>query len=237
MSKACRVLLLRWVAAGIALMGAQAVATGAPGAVVELFTSQGCSSCPPADAIAGRLTTNPSVIVLSFHINYWDELGWKDPFSSQVSTDRQYAYARVLEERSVFTPQVVVNGMQSVVGSQESAIEHAVETANRAGFPVRADLSKQPDGGFALSLQGAAIKAEVWEVRYVRYAATQVRGGENGGRRLETYNNVTGLRRLGSFAPGTLSLPALKSPDDGLAVFVQAPGTGRMLGAVAYQGG
>ena len=235
MSKADWALALRWVIAGMSVLGAPAAAASAPRAVVELFTSQGCSSCPPADAIAGRLSTDPSVLVLSFHVNYWDGFGWKDPFASQASTDRQYAYAGVLGERSVFTPQLVVNGSQSVVGSQQGSVEHAVETANRASFPVKADLSKRPDGGFALNLQGPAIRAEVWEVRYVRYAATQVRGGENGGRTLETYNNVTQIRRLGPFAPGTLGLPALKSPEDGLAVFVQAPGLGRMLGAVAYR--
>jgi hypothetical protein len=237
MSKAYRVPALRWVFAGMSVLGAQAAAARTPNVVVELFTSQGCSSCPPADAIAGRLSTDPSVIVLSFHVNYWDGLGWKDPFASQASTDRQYAYARVLGERSVFTPQLVVNGSQSVVGSQERAVGNAIEAANRATFAVQADLSKQPDGGFALSLAGPAVKAEVWEVRYVRYAVTQIRGGENGGRTLQTYNNVIQIRRVGSFASGTLSLPALKSPEDGLAVFVQAPGTGRMLGATAYQGG
>ena len=208
--------------------------TGAPRAVVELFTSQGCSSCPPADAVAGRLRTVPEVLVLSFHVNYWDGLGWSDPFALQASTDRQNAYARSLGERSIFTPQVIVNGAVSLVGSREGAIKQAVEASDKQVFPVRAELAKQADGGFALSLQGSAIGAEVWEVRYVKYAATRIRGGENGGRTLETYNNVTHIRRLGAFAPGTLQLPPLNTPDDGLAIVVQASGTGGVVGAAAY---
>jgi hypothetical protein len=235
MSKSGRTLALRGAIAGISLLCAQVAAAGPQRAVVELFTAQGCSSCPPADAMVGRLCADPSVLVLSFHVNYWDRLGWKDPFSSQVNTDRQYAYAHTLGEPTVATPQVIVNGTQSVLGAQESVVRRAVAAANQANFPVEADLSKQPDGSFTLHLGGLAMKGDVWEVRYVRYAATQVRAGENGGRTLETYNNVTHIRRLGAFAPGTLSLPPLKSPEDGIAVFVQAPDKGPMLGATAYQ--
>ena len=204
-------------------------------AVAELFTSQGCSSCPPADAMAGRLRTDPAVLVLSFHVNYWDGPEWSDPFALQASTDRQYAYARMLRERSVFTPQLIVNGTQSLVGSQEGAIQHAIETASRVSFPVQVNLTRQPDGAFSLSLRGPPISAELWEVDYVRHAATHIRGGENGGRTLETYNNVTRVRRLGAYSPGTLSLTALKPPEDGLAVVVQTPGMGQILGAGAYE--
>jgi hypothetical protein len=202
--------------------------------VVELFTSQGCSSCPPADAVAGRLRANPTLIVLSFHVNYWDSPQWTDPFASQASTDRQYAYARALRERSVFTPQLVVNGMQSLVGSEEGAIHHAIAAAARVALPVQVDLARQP-GGFAVTLKGPAMSAELWEVDYVQHTATQIRGGENGGRKLETYNDVTRIRRLGVFSPGTLSLPALKPPVNGLAVVVQTPRLGQILGAGAYE--
>ena len=86
---------------------------GPPRAVVELFTSQGCSSCPPADAVVGRLSSNPAVLVLSFHVNYWDDLGWKDPFSSVLSTDRQYAYARSLNERSGALPHTEADSLRA----------------------------------------------------------------------------------------------------------------------------
>jgi hypothetical protein len=182
----------------------------------------------------GSLTADPSVLVLSLHVTYWDDLGWKDRFASDTTTERQYAYARALGLRTVFTPQLVVNGVQSLVGSQAKAVQQAVETSNRvAAFPVQADLSKQPDGGFVLTLAGSKVSADVWELRYVRRAVTQIRSGENGGRTLETYNNVTELRRLGAFAPGTFNLSPLKSPEDGIAIIVQAPGVGRVLGAAA----
>jgi hypothetical protein len=163
---------------GATLLCAQAAtAANTERTVAELFTSQGCSSCPPADAIAGRLRANPAVIVLSFHINYWDGLGWKDPFASQAATDRQYAYARALSGRSIFTPQLIVNGTQSLVGSQESAIQQAITAASRVVWPVQVNLSRQPEGGFALTLKGPTIGAELWEVEYVQHAATQIRGG------------------------------------------------------------
>jgi hypothetical protein len=219
-----------------ALVCAQVAGAAEPDrTVVELFTSQGCSSCPPADAVAGRLRTNPALIVLSFHVNYWDGPQWTDPFASQASTDRQYAYARALRERSVFTPQVVVNGMQSLVGSEEGAIRHAIAMAGRVALPVQVEMAKQPDGGFALTLKGSAIDAELWAVDYVQHTTTQIRGGENGGRRLDTYNDVTRIRRLGAFSPGKVSLPALNPPANGLAVVVQTPSWGQILGAGAYE--
>jgi hypothetical protein len=224
---------MRWIMAALAILCTQAAAAKTPRVVMELFTSQGCSSCPPADALVGRLTANPDVLALSFHVDYWDDLGWPDTFASKASTERQYAYARTLGERSVFTPQMVVNGSRSLVGSQDGAVQHAVESAQET-FPAQADLSRQPDGAFTLNLGGPSVRADVWEIRYVRKAVTQIRRGENGGRTLETFNNVTRIRRLGTFAPGTLKLSPLKSPEDGLAVVIQAPGTGRVLGAAAY---
>jgi len=222
-----------WIFFVIASVCVQVAAAKAPRVVMELFTSQGCSSCPPADALVGRLTSNPDVLALSFHVDYWDDLGWKDTFSSKASTDRQYAYARALGERSVFTPQLVVNGSRSLIGSQDGAVQHAVDAVVKDALPVQADLSRQPDGAFSVNLAGPAVRADVWEIRYVRKAVTLIRNGENGGRTLETYNNVTQIRRIGAFAPGTLKLPPLQSPEDGLAVLIQAPGTGRVLGAAA----
>ena len=229
-------LALRCALLGSVLLCARAVsAAGTERVVAELFTSQGCSSCPPADAIAGRLRADPAVIVLSFHVNYWDGLGWTDPFASQASTDRQYAYARWLGERSVFTPQLVVNGTQSVVGSQEGAVRQAITAAGRLGLPVQVSLTRQPDGHFALTLAGAAGGAQLWEVQYSQHAVTQVRGGENGGRALETFNDVIHVGLLGSFQPGSSELPALKAPANGLAILVQVPGTGQILGAGAFE--
>jgi hypothetical protein len=216
------------------LLAPVAGAAGAERTVAEFFTSQGCSSCPPADAVAGRLRTNPGVIILSFHVNYWDGPEWRDPFASQASTDRQYAYARALDLHSVFTPQALVNGTQSLLGSQEDAIGRAITAAGRVRLPVRVDLVKRPDAGLALTLTGLALSAELWEVDYIQHTSTRIRGGENAGRTLDSYHDVTRIHRLGAFSPGTMSLPALQPPANGLAVIVQTSGMGRLLGAGAY---
>ncbi len=209
-------------------------AAAAERSLIELFTSQGCSSCPPADALAGRLSTDPTLLVLSFHVNYWDDLGWKDPFASQVTTDRQYTYARTLNERTVFTPQVIVNGTQSVIGSQEAAVRKAIAAVGAPKLSAHADLLKQADGSFNLVLTGPAVIAEIWEVRYLRHAITKVGSGENRGRELETFNNVTQLRRVGAFESGVLKLPPLRQPEDGLAVLIQKPAAGQILGMAVY---
>ena len=231
MTNACALVGITLLCALLCAQAASAAETQR--AVVELFTSTGCSSCPPADALAGHLRKDPALIVLSYHVDYWDSAAWKDPFSSKDSTVRQYEYAHALNEHSVATPQMIVNGARSVLGSQERAISHAVQAESQAALPVHVDLTKQTDGSFTLTLQGAAPGAEVWEVGYVRNASTRIRGGENGGRTLETYNNVTRILDLGAYSAGTRNLAALKSPEDGLAVLVQAPAMGRILGANA----
>lgn len=218
----------------IAALWADGAVAGSKRAVVELYTSQGCSSCPPADALAGQLTTVPALLVLSFHVNYWDGLGWKDPFSSAASTDRQYGYLRSLGGASVFTPQLIVNGKRSVVGSEVTAVKNAIATADQETFPVEADLDKQPDGSFKLTLRGPPQHGDVWAIEYVRHSLTKIHGGENGGRSLETFNDVKRIQRVGDFNPGTLNLQPLTPGADGLAILVQAPHAGRILGAAAY---
>src|SRR5207237_4317300 len=103
-----------------------AFASAEPRAVIELFTSQGCSSCPPADKLAGELARDPSLVVMSLPIDYWDYLGWKDTLALPGHTNRQRAYARTRGDREVYTPQVVVNGSVHVLGSDKSAIENAI---------------------------------------------------------------------------------------------------------------
>src|SRR4051812_10358250 len=111
--------------------------------VLELFTSQGCSSCPPADALLGRLAQRPSVIALAWHVDYWDHLGWRDPYASRQATARQQEYARQLES-VVFTPALVVNGRKIVVGSDRAAVETAIGTAGP--MRVAVTLTRLGDG-------------------------------------------------------------------------------------------
>jgi hypothetical protein len=234
MSRKYRRIVLSMALAGLTAAYTVTGVAGPQRSIVELFTSQGCSSCPPADALLGRLSADPALLALSFHVNYWNSIGWKDPFSSQISTDRQYTYAHALGERTVFTPQLIVNGTRSVIGSQENEIRKEIAKASEATLPVSADLSKQADGSFNLQLAGPAVVADVWEVRYVRRSVTKIRAGENGGRELETFNDVVQLHRLGAFQPGVLKLEPLHKPADGLAVLVQKPSGGPILGVAAY---
>jgi hypothetical protein len=199
--------------------------------VVELFTSQGCSSCPPADALLGELARRGDVLALGFHISYWDRLGWKDPLSNEGSTDRQKAYARRFGGR-IYTPQIVVEGASEMVGSDRTAVSAALREARpEANAPVT----------FAADRRSVAIgpgdgKGEVVLVRFVRHRTTDVANGENAGRVLADANGVEALATLGTWDGSNLKF-AIEPPGigEGLAVLVQAP-DGHMLGAAMLLG-
>ena len=127
-------------------------ATEGPWAV-ELFTSQGCNSCPPADAYLGRLAKRPDIVALSFHVDYWDYIGWKDPFASRETTERQRAYARVLKQRYVYTPEMVVDGIGHDTGREPAPIERLLAEAQRRS-PRRAtpELSRSGNGPLTIKL-------------------------------------------------------------------------------------
>jgi hypothetical protein len=200
--------------------------------VVELFTSQSCSSCPPADALLGELAQRGDVVALGFHISYWDGLGWKDPFSSQSSTDRQRAYARLFNLGQVYTPQMVIDGAHEMVGSDRNEVLAAVRDARPETIaPVT----------FAADRRSVAIGAgngrgNVLLVRFAQKRTTRVAGGENARRTLQDANGVEMLASLGSWNGFALSF-AIEPPADGegVAVLVQAP-NGQMLGAAALLG-
>jgi len=216
---------------GLAVAATPACADPRP-VVVELFTSQGCSSCPPADALLAELARRDGVLALGFHISYWDRLGWKDPLSSQGSTDRQKAYARRLSGGQVYTPQIVVDGTDEMVGSDRSVVLAALLSAHpQAIAPV----------SFAADHRSVAIgvgtgKGEVVLVRFVRHRTTEVAVGENAGREATDANGVTGLTTLGHWDGSRAEFP-IEPPanGEGLAVLVQAP-DGHMLGAAMVLG-
>jgi hypothetical protein len=199
----------------------------APTAIVELFTSQGCSSCPPADRILGELARRPGVLALSHHIDYWDRLGWKDPYSSPDATKRQRDYARALGLRNIYTPQMVIDGRLDVIGSDPAAIERALA---RPRPPAVAMLSLTRAGD-ALALRGS-VAGEAVRLRRIDFQpeapATRVLAGENKGRALAHVNVV---RRIG--APLDWSGEELRWPvEPGLATAVLAEGVdGRVLAA------
>ena len=214
------------------LMSAPASADTQP-VVVELFTSQSCSSCPPADALLAELARRDDVIALGFHISYWDGPGWRDPFSSQSSTDRQRVYARLLALGQVYTPQMVVDGAREMVGSDRRQVLTAVRDARpEAIAPVAfaADRRSVTIGAGASDGQGSVLL-----VRFAQSRTTKVTGGENTRRILQDANGVEALASLGNWNGSALNF-AIEPPaaGEGIAVLVQAP-DGRMLGAAALQ--
>lgn len=201
--------------------------------VLELFTSQGCSSCPPADAYIGELSQRKNVLALSFHVDYWDDLGWKDPFSLAISTARQQFYSAAQGRASVYTPQVVIDGKDEFVGTDRRNIGQALATV-RTGVPLEISL-QEPDVVVELSSQEHAVPSEVLMVVYLRKASTPIGRGENAGRRLEEFNIVRGIRSLGHWKGDAMSFRARLSvlPRDGtdVAILVQSTSQHRVIGA------
>ena len=206
-----------------------AAAQAGPLTVVELFTSQGCSSCPPANANLARLADRPDILALSFGVTYWDKLGWKDTFASKAYTDRQWAYAKGLRHSQVWTPQVVVNGRTDVVGTKPGEIESA---ARKAPMAVGPQLSVS-DGVLTVGASKTA-KAEVWLVRYdPAIVQVPVRRGENTGKTLPHRNVVREMTRLGAYTGQAITyrLPANTHPNLKTAILVQAGPGGAILAA------
>jgi hypothetical protein len=162
-------------------------------AVVELFTSQGCSSCPPADALLGKLSADPTLVVLSFPVDYWDYLGWRDTFAKPEYSAREHDYASLRGDREVYTPQAVIDGREHQIGSDAEGINQAITSLASAGaMPVRVNVDVA--GDIVVAHIGSAInsneaKATVWLVKYGHQETVTIGRGENSGRTV-TYTNV-----------------------------------------------
>jgi hypothetical protein len=231
---------MRIVVASLLALGGVALNAGAAQAaerpvLAELFTSLGCSSCPPADALLGEFAQRPDVLALSFHIDYWDGLGWKDPYSLHLATSRQRQYAEALGGQS-YTPQLVVDGQAETVGSNRRAVETLLHGRHEDAVPA---AIQEHGGQFDIRVDGARRKdsdeAAILLVTFDAMHKTPVRGGENGGRLLDTYNDVRSLRRIGEWRgePVTLTVPR-ESAEIGerAALIVQSEdGTVRALAA------
>lgn len=201
--------------------------------VVELFTSQGCSSCPPADAVLGEFARQPGVIALAYHVDYWDDLGWKDIFALPVSVQRQRNYVKRLSPSGAFTPQSVVNGDESFIGSDRTAISHALRSHRES---VTVTLSRSHDNLLiVLPAHASRTAVDVNLVAYLPEAATVIGRGENARRTLREYNIVRSFKRVGTWNGGasTLTVPLASLPADatGVAVLLQTPGDGPIAGA------
>lgn len=221
-----------------------------PLGVVELFTSQGCNSCPPADAALGRLVQQGDVVALAYHIDYWDYLGWKDTLALHGHTVRQRSYAEARGDREVYTPQVVINGVVHALGSDESAIEKAIAQTRRnaavLALPVTMAVA---DGKVTVNIpaaQGEHGNAEVWLCPVTSKVDVQIGRGENHDRTLTYHNVVRRWVKLGEWngKAVTFSVPLSEIPKDDysfkdidrLDVVVQsgvAAKPGLMLGAVS----
>lgn len=219
------------VVAGLMLTwGSMGLAQSKPLTVVEFFTSQGCSSCPPANANLITLSSRPDILALSFSVTYWDRLGWKDIFGKPEFTERQYVYEPALGQAGPFTPQMVVNGKADVVGNRLEAIE-AVIAKSPATDEIPISFSK---GQVAIGKGDAGGKtADIWLVRYdPRTVEVPVRLGENAGRTLPHANVVHELTRLGGWTGTDVSFVVPPGPAGLLsAILVQQPSGGPILAA------
>jgi len=216
-----------------------------PRAVVELFTSQGCSSCPPADQIIGELAKDPSVIALSLPIDYWDYLGWKDTLADSRFSARQKAYSHMRGEREVYTPQVVVNGSAHVIGSDRGGIESAIDDTKKAdgvmSVPVSMTLAgKEINISVAASNKGPATgHGEVWICSISKSVPITIGRGENRGREITYHNVVRNVLKVGDWngASGSWTVPLENISREGVdaaVVYVQDGNRdkpGPMLGA------
>lgn len=227
------------------LLGVLVLATGSPPAaradkcpiayVLELFTSQGCSSCPPADRLVGSLARKPDVVALSLPVDYWDYIGWKDTLASPAFTARQKAYAAALGSRPVYTPATIVNGLADVIGSDGAAIERAI-AATRGRDEALSLRIRLVDMGVHLSIEvpaGAGGPAGVFLLRILRARTVQIGRGENAGRSVTYINVVRSIEQLGEWtgSGATFEVTVPRGQDEGYVVLVQR-GTPDRPGAI-----
>jgi len=215
--------------------------------VVELFTSQGCSSCPPADELAGQLSGQKNIVVLSMPVDYWDYLGWKDTFAQHQFSERQRSYALARGDGQVYTPQMVVNGIQHTVGSEEGSVQAAISAtgAELSGKRVPLKLITSGEGitiniGAAPGGEGSA-KANIILADFKSSADVSIKRGENGGRKVTYYHVVRQLRSIGTYdgKPMTLHLTMADMAaggSDGCAVLLQQANFGPILAAAQVAG-
>jgi len=218
-----------------------------PDGVIELFTSQGCSTCPPADKLFEEFATKGNLVALAYHVDYWDYLGWRDTLSNPDSTDRQYAYSRAFGTRSVYTPQAVINGRIHVNGAKRDDIADAFDELNKAGEGLSVDVAIHETGDSMMIETGAAGKAPARKahVLLIFFAPPQSVGmkkGENEGRTITYWNAVTNVQTAGVWRgePAKYEIPDGNiPPDGGCAVLLQAVGKdgapGPILGAAIYR--
>lgn len=223
----------------IGAMTPSAAHAGAKG-VIELYTSQGCSSCPPADKLAAKYAQNPDLVVLTLPVTYWDYLGWKDTYAKKAFTKRQYAYASLRGDRSVYTPQVVVNGYDHAVGSNARQIERLLKSQT---LPVGVDIASEGDNIVVeVAERSAGGKASIWIALFQQKGTVAIGRGENRNREITYTNIVKEMRKIGEWSGDRVKMSLskkdlMKDGANGFAVVVQTQQNGlpaTILGASSW---
>ncbi len=229
---------LRTTVYALAMLAVQGAAAQAENTVVvELYTSQGCSSCPSADRVLTELRNVPGVLPLSMNVDYWDYLGWKDDLALASNSVRQRAYARKMRSRNVYTPQMMIDGKMDVVGSRKRQVTAAIDAYRSEKDMVT--LTVTPEGAeryrvLAPATAGLTGEAVIWVVGYDNDVTKAINGGENHGRSV-TYSNVVRdwreAKRWSGAAPLDLVVQRPRAGSGGLVVIVQQGEVGPILGA------
>ena len=217
------------VSLGFVALLSPAIAAERP-VVVELFTSQGCSSCPPADAYLVELSKGRrDVLPLAFHVTYWDQLGWKDPFSLPAATERQSQYGRRFGDGS-YTPEIVVDGAAGMVGSHRSAVASAIERAKRESVTAAAVSVTRNGKLVSIEVGSGSGNGRVLLIGFDREHTTPIGRGENGGRTLTEANIVRSIRPVGQWSGSPLKISEQFPEGQDVAVVLEAP-NGQVIGA------
>ncbi|MCR9136794.1 MAG: thioredoxin family protein [Alphaproteobacteria bacterium] len=210
--------------------------------VVELFTSQGCSSCPPADAVLGELASEGEVVALAYHVDYWNYLGWRDTFSSEQSTKRQYDYARTLGRKSVYTPQAVINGRDHLNGADRRGIDAKLDGFEQAGRGLVVPVEAVRDGdSIKINIGSGDGKANILLVYFDRENTVDVKRGENRGRKLTYWNSVKDMQTVAMWDGEAMELVLPKSLMDadgheGCAILLQTMKSNGVPGPIVGAG-
>ncbi len=219
----------------IAIAAAAPFKTAAEDAVVvELFTSQGCSSCPPADKLLGEIANRDDIVALALHVDYWDYIGWKDDFADPSHTDRQRRYSRAAGLRTIFTPQLVIGGEDHVIGYKPMKLAEVINRHLSAPKPMTLDVTRSGDQLSIVATPRGTLTGEyvVQIIRYVPEETVKIRRGENAGRTLTYHNVVTSISQVGSWnGSGAYSASGNVEGSDNIAVVVQGVGSGRVVAA------
>ncbi len=204
--------------------------------VVELFTSQGCSSCPPADDLLRQLATREGVIALALHVDYWDYIGWEDTFAQPGFTARQHRYAMQAAESSVYTPQIIIGGVDAVVGAKPMQVMDLIAAHGRMDSGIDVSLTEVP-GGYVIEARSRLTletPVVVQLVRYLPLESVEITRGENAGRRIDYANIVTSWQALATWdGSSPLHIEAAAETGGPAAVIVQVDGPGAILAAAA----